>query len=144
LLFFGYIYASEKMSPVGRWETIDDKTHDVASIVNLWLDDSGLLHGKIEKVIIKPGEDPQPVCKKCTDEKKNKPLVGMEILWDFKQEKKDDPTKWTSGKILDPDEGNVYSCNLTMNKDGKSLEVRGFIGIPWIGRSQTWNRVENK
>lgn len=140
-LFFTYIFADDNMSPIGRWETIDDKTNEVSSIVTLWLDERGQLRGKVEKVIIKPGENPNPVCSKCSDEKKNQPMTGMEILWGFKQAKKEDPSKWISGKILDPDEGATYSCNLTVKEGGKSLEVRGYLGIPLLGRSQTWIRI---
>jgi uncharacterized protein (DUF2147 family) len=66
----------------------------------------------------------------------------MKIMWNFVP-KKDNPEKWVSGKILDPDDGNVYSCELTLHDGGNTLEVRGYVGIPWIGRSQTWIRVKN-
>lgn len=141
LVVSGVIYASNNTSPVGRWETIDDKTNEVSSVVTLWMDENGQLRGKVEKVIIKPGEDPNPVCSKCSGDKKNQPMTGLEILWGFKQAKKEDPSKWVSGKILDPDDGQTYSCNLTVNGDGKSLQVRGYVGIPLLGRSQTWVRI---
>ncbi|MDH4261544.1 MAG: DUF2147 domain-containing protein [Spirochaetia bacterium] len=136
------LFAGTAITPVGKWKTIDDKTHEISSIVELWIDNHGQLRGKVEKVITKPGEDPNPVCDKCTDENKNKPINGMEILWGFKQEKQNDPTKWVSGKILDPDEGEIYSCELTVLDGGKSLKVRGYIGIPLLGRSQTWLRTD--
>lgn len=150
LIFLGsLLYAAEQKtadlkSPVGQWETIDDKTHKVTSTVTLWIEKDGVLHGKVADLVIDPGDDPNPVCDKCKGEKKDKPVKGMEILWGFKPERKGNLSKWVSGKILDPDEGEVYSCILTLKEDGKSLVVRGYIGIPLLGRSQTWVRVADK
>ena len=50
--------------------------------------------------------------------------------------------KYDGGKILDPEEGKVYKCKMTLNEAGDQLEVRGYIGISLIGRSQIWTRVE--
>ena len=136
------LFAKDEITPIGKWKTIDDKTHEVTSIVALWIDDQGQLRGKVDKVIPKTGEDPNPVCKKCKYENKDKPINGMEILWGFKRAKSDDSARWINGKILDPDEGETYNCILTMDATGKSLEVRGYIGIPLLGRSQTWIRVD--
>ena len=55
--------------------------------------------------------------------------------------KKNGP-QYDSGEILDPDNGKTYRCKMKLDETGNSLEVRGFIGISLLGRSQIWNRVE--
>jgi uncharacterized protein (DUF2147 family) len=124
-------------SPVGRWQTIDDATKKPKSIVTIW-EDGGKLYGKIEQLLDPKPEDPNPVCKKCEGDKKDQPILGMQILWGMKKDGK----TWSGGRILDPNNGKVYRCNLTPVDGGKKLEVRGYIGISLIGRTQTWLRQE--
>jgi len=139
ILFAAEKSNSQKISPVGTWTTIDDKTHKPKSVVVIEMDENGKLRGKITKLILRPDEDQDPVCDKCKDSvHKDKKILGMEILWDFHKKEANDTTKWVDGKILDPNDGNIYSCNLTVKPDGSALEVRGYIGFSFIGRSQTW------
>lgn len=124
-------------TPVGYWKTIDDKQNDVRSIVKIWVHTDGTLRGRIEKLFPRPDEEPDPVCDKCKGDKKDKPVLGMEFLWDFKGS----GAIWKEGKILDPENGKVYSCQLEVLEDGKKLKVFGYIRIIFkIGRSQTWIR----
>jgi len=132
---------STEESPIGVWKTIDDKTKDVTSEVQIWKAKNGKLYGRIIKLYPKPDEEPDPVCDKCEGKNKDKKILGMVILWGFTQDEKDSEKYWIKGKILDPDNGETYSCKLTVNEGGKSLVVRGYIGISLIGRSQTWIRV---
>ena len=122
-------------SPVGTWRTIDDKTKKERSIVRI-TEQNGELKGVVEKLFDQPGDDPAHLCKECEDERKDKPIVGMTILWGLKKE----GDAWTGGEILDPKNGKIYRCKMTLSADGKSLNVRGFIGISLIGRTQTWLR----
>jgi len=62
----------------------------------------------------------------------------MMIVWGLK----DDDGVWKGGKILDPDNGKTYSCKMELAAKGQELDVRGFIGISLIGRTQTWYRQE--
>ena len=124
-------------SPEGMWKTIDDKTGEARSVIRVWTDKGELL-GKIEKLFRKPGEDPNPLCTECKDDKKDKPVIGMTILWGLKQ----DGDEWNGGHVLDPDDGKVYKCKVQLAEGGKKLEVRGFIGFSLIGRTQTWVRAE--
>ena len=124
-------------SPVGMWKTLDDKTGEARSFIKVWTE-KGELFGKIEKLVRKPDENPNPLCDKCPDEKKNKPVIGMTVLWGLKQ----DGDEWTGGYILDPDDGKTYNCKVELVDGGKKLEVRGFIGFALIGRTQTWVRAE--
>lgn len=124
-------------SPVGTWRTIDDKTKKERSIIRI-TDHNGELQGVVEKIFDQPGDDPAHLCEECKGERKDKPVIGMTILWGLKQ----DGNAWTGGEILDPNNGKVYRCKMTLSADGKSLDVRGFIGISLIGRTQTWLRQE--
>jgi len=133
--------AAEESTPIGTWRTIDDKTNEENSMVEIWKDSSGHLRGKIIKIYPKPGEDPNPLCTKCEGEKKDLPIVGLEFLWGFSQEEADNPRIWNNGEILDPNDGNIYSCILKVTPDGKKMDVRGYIGFALIGRSQTWIRA---
>jgi uncharacterized protein (DUF2147 family) len=96
------------------------------------------MFGRVEKLIVKPGEDPNRRCEQCPGDKRNKPIPGMTILWDLAQ----DGDSWTGGYILDPDNGKTYKCKLKVVDGGRRLDVRGFIGFSLLGRTQTWIRAE--
>ncbi len=124
-------------SPVGTWRSIDDKTKQERSIIGI-TEENGELKGVVEKVFDQPGDDPAHLCKECKGERKDKPIVGMTILSGMKKE----GDAWAGGEILDPKNGKTYRCKMTLSEDGKSLKVRGFIGISLIGRTQTWHREQ--
>ena len=124
-------------SPVGRWKTIDDATGKATSVVSIW-EENGKLYGRIEKLIDPDSKDPDPRCNRCEGELKGKPLVGLRILWDLGK----DGDKWSSGKVLDPDNGKVYKSLIIVEDSGKKLKVRGFIGFSLLGRTQYWLRDE--
>ena len=124
-------------SPDGMWKTLDDKTGEARSVIKVWTD-KGELFGKIEKLFGNPGEDPNPLCTLCSDDKKDKPIIGMKIMWGLKK----DGDEWNGGHILDPDDGKVYKCKVQVVDGGKKLKVRGFIGFSLLGRTQTWVRAE--
>lgn len=122
-------------SPVGQWHTLDDKTGEVKSVV-LIFEQQGVVRGRIEKVLRKDA-DPAAKCDKCSDDRKNQPVVGMEIIRGAK--KASGKNVWEDGEILDPENGKTYALRLTPIENGAKLEVRGSIGP--FGRTQTWVRV---
>ena len=128
---------AQSVSPVGVWKTIDDVTGKERSIVRI-VEVNGALQGTVENIFERPGDDPDHLCDKCKGDLKDKPVIGMTILWDLK----DKGDVWKGGKILDPDNGKTYSCKMELAEEGKELNVRGFIGISLIGRTQTWYRME--
>ena len=67
---------------------------------------------------------------------KGRPLIGLRILWDLQK----GSDQWSGGKILDPDNGKIYKCSISL--DGKKLKVRGFIGFSLLGRTQYWLRED--
>jgi uncharacterized protein (DUF2147 family) len=128
---------ADDATPVGKWKTIDDATGKPKSIVAIW-EEGGKLYGKVDKLLDPKPDDPNPVCKKCDGELKDRPILGLRILWDLHK----DGEKWSGGKIMDPDNGKTYRCNITLTEGGKKLLVRGFIGMALLGRTQTWLREE--
>lgn len=124
-------------TPVGLWKTIDDETGKAKSFVRI-VDDGGVLVGRIEKLIDPAKAD--AVCDACTDARKGKPILGMTILEGVT--KSADEAAWDGGSILDPNNGKTYKVRLTPKDGGKALDVRGYIGLPLLGRTQTWQRAE--
>ena len=129
--------AFAQVSPVGLWKTIDDDTKKEKSLVRI-TENNGVHSGKIEK-FLDPDSKPDAVCDKCTDERKDKPILGMTILRNLKQST-GDKTVYDGGDIVDPNNGKVYRSRLKPIEDGKKLEMRGYIG-PFY-RTQVWLRVE--
>lgn len=124
-------------SPVGLWKNIDDESGKPKALIRITETD-GVLTGRIEKLFREPGEDQAPKCIKCDGANKDQPVLGMVILTGLKK----DQDEYNGGTILDPNNGNVYKSKLKVDRDGKKLSVRGYIGFSWIGRSQVWLREE--
>jgi uncharacterized protein (DUF2147 family) len=122
-------------SPVGQWHTSDEKTGELKSLVIIF-EQQGVMKGRVEKVLRKDA-DPAAKCDKCSDDRKNQPVVGLEIIRGAK--KASGKNVWEDGEILDPENGRTYSLRLTPIENGAKLEVRGSFGP--IGRTQTWVRV---
>ena len=115
----------------GKWKTIDDETKQAKSIVEIYKKGDQYF-GRISQLLIKPAN---PNCAECKDDRKNKPIQGMEIIRNLKK----DGDEFTGGTITDPKTGKTYKCTIT--RSGDNLNVRGYIGLSFIGRSQTWQKV---
>jgi uncharacterized protein (DUF2147 family) len=125
-----------QMSPVGTWNSVDDKTKELKSEIVI-SDAAGVLSGKVTKLLRKD-MDQKALCDKCTDDRKDKQIIGLEIIRGAKKAEGKDV--WEEGKILDPENGKNYTLRLTPIEGGKKLEVRG--SVLGIGRTQTWVRVQ--
>ncbi|MBV8467536.1 MAG: DUF2147 domain-containing protein [Burkholderiales bacterium] len=128
--------AMAQSSPVGLWKTIDDDGKTEKSLVRI-TENNGVLSGAIEKVFDVSKQN--DVCQKCEDDRKNKPIVGLQIIRGVHQDA-DDKTLWTEGTILDPENGKTYKTRLMTLEGGKKLQMRGYIGFFY--RTQVWVRVE--
>ena len=135
LLLAGVSFAAD-MTPVGTWRSVDDKTGAAKAQIVI-SDKGGVLIGRIEKLLRKEA-DPNAVCEKCTDDRKGKPMVGLDIIRGAKKAEGKDV--WEDGKILDPESGRNYTLRLTPKDGGSKLDVRG--SVLGIGRTQTWVRVK--
>ena len=130
---------AQSASPAGLWKTIDDDTKKDKSLVRI-VDNGGVFSGKVEK-IVDPDAPKDAVCKDCDDDRKDKPVIGMTIIRNMKQSA-DDKAVFEGGDILDPKNGKVYKSRMKLLEGGAKLDVRGYIGTPMFGRTQTWTRVE--
>lgn len=128
--------AMAQASPVGLWKTIDDDGKTEKSLVRI-TENGGVLTGSIEKIF--DASRQTGVCDKCEDDRKNKPVLGLQIIRGVKQDA-DDKTLWSGGEILDPEKGKTYKTRLKPIEGGKKLEMRGYIGFFY--RTQVWVRVE--
>ena len=128
--------ALAQVTPVGVWQSIDDKTNEPKSQIRI-SEAGGALSGRIEKLLRKEAKQ-DAVCDECTDDRKGKPLIGLEIIRGAKKAEGKDV--WEDGKILDPENGKSYALRLTPIDGGKKLEVRGYLGPFW--RTQTWTRAQ--
>ncbi len=137
LLSLAAVSALAQMSPVGVWKTIDDDTKKEKSLVRI-TESNGVFSGRIDK-LLDPDTKQDAVCEKCSDDRKDKPVLGMTIMRGVKQNA-DDPAVYDAGHILDPNNGKIYRLRLKPVDGGKKLEMRGYIG-PFY-RTQVWHRVE--
>jgi uncharacterized protein (DUF2147 family) len=128
-------HANNQNSPVGRWITIDDASGKPASIVVL-REENGRITGTIDRAYDPYPKESNSKCTACQGELKDKPLVGMKILWNLSWQ----GDRWTGGMIFDPDSGKTYNCSLAMENGGSKMKVRGFIGVSLFGRTQYWQR----
>ncbi len=128
--------ALAQMTPVGLWKTIDDDGKTEKSLVRI-TDSGGVLSGSIEKIFEAGKQDEK--CDKCTDDRKDKPVLGMTIIRNVRQDA-DDKALWGGGDILDPTNGKTYKTRLKPVDGGKAMEMRGYIGFFY--RTQVWRRVE--
>lgn len=128
---------ADDASPAGLWKNIDDATGKPRALIRI-TESNGTLQGKIEKVFPAPNESQNPKCEKCEGANKDAPIVGLVILSGLKK----DGEEYAGGQILDPDNGKTYSSKVRLTDAGKKLSVRGYLGVPMLGRSQTWLRQE--
>lgn len=128
---------AEEGGPSGLWKNVDDVSGKPRALIRI-TEVNGVLQGRIEKVFPGPSENPNPPCDKCEGANKGTPVIGLTILSGLQK----DGDQYTGGEILDPDNGKVYRSKVHLLEGGKKLSVRGYIGVPVLGRSQTWIRQE--
>lgn len=128
---------ADDSSPAGLWRNIDDISGKPRALIRI-TELNGTLQGKIEKVFPGPDEGPNPKCEKCVGASKDAPIVGLVILSGLRR----DGEEFAGGQILDPDNGKTYRSKVQLIDGGRKLNVRGYIGVPLLGRTQTWVRQE--
>ena len=116
----------------GRWKTIDSDTGKPKSIVEITRAANGTLSGRIIE-LLNPSK-PNPVCDKCKDDRKNKPIKGMEIIRAMRK----DGATYSGGTILRPADGKVFKSKMQLIEGGKKLEVSGCVAF--ICKEQIWVR----
>jgi len=128
---------SQDASPTGLWKNIDDTTGKPRALIRI-SESNGMLQGKIEQVFPAPGEGPNPRCTKCEGINRDAPVIGLVIMSGLRK----DGDEYVDGQILDPDSGKTYHSKAKLVDNGRKLDVRGYVGVPLLGRTQTWVREE--
>jgi uncharacterized protein (DUF2147 family) len=119
----------------GTWQTVDDKTGEVKSVIEIYKS-KGKIYGKVLKVLVLDAPD-SSTCQDCDGRFKGKPIIGLEIMWDFEKRGK----YYKNGFILDPETGKQYNCKIWLNtEDSNRLNVRGY--VLFLYRTQEWIRLK--
>ncbi len=106
----------------GVWKTIDDETGEAKSLVQIY-PYQGKMYGRV--ISLFKNQD-----KKAVGIQGDPKIIGLDVIWDMS----DKGERWKGGRILDPQKGKIYGCEIW--RDGNNLIVRGKIGP--FGRNQTW------
>lgn len=120
----------------GVWKQIDENGK-VGALVTI-SEENGVYIGRLSRLFLDPGDDPNPVCTECPGARHNKPILGLVFIEGMKQSGLD----YEGGTILDPDTGKLYKASMSLDPGGSRLTVRGYVGLSIFGRSQTWTRVQ--
>jgi uncharacterized protein (DUF2147 family) len=127
--------AKPHTTAAGFWEEADDK-----GVVGAWFlfeEKEGFFNGRLVKAFPKPGDPVIETCTKCTGDQKNAQMMGLTIVNGMKR----NGLVYKDGSILDPRDGSVYHAQMKMSPDGKTLDVRGYLLMPLLGKTQTWKRL---
>jgi uncharacterized protein (DUF2147 family) len=126
----------QQPTAAGLWQKLDEETKKPV-IWFLFVDHGGVFEGYAAKLFSQPGEDPNPVCSRCTDDRKGMPLLGLPMIREMKRV----GLRYEGGTVLDPRDGKVYSAVMTLDPAKGILTLRGYLGFEFLGKNDVWYRV---
>ena len=134
VLLISSTFYAQSNGVTGKWKTVDDETGQAKSIVDIF-EKSGKIYGKVTEIF--DTEHKKDLCKDCSGEDANKPILGLTIIKGLSK----DGNEYNSGEIMDPKNGRHYKCTIVLQSKDK-LKVRGYIGFALLGRTKYWYRVK--
>jgi len=135
LISAGHAFGAEPTA-AGLWQATDNDSGQPTGWF-LIRNHDGVYDGTIVKMFLRPGESPNVACSQCTDDRRDKPWLGLDIIRGMRQ----NGLTYTDGTILDPRYGRIYGAMMTLTPDGLTLIVRGYLGISLFGQNQYWSRL---
>ena len=120
---------------------IDDKTSEVKAIIEIKPNDQGVYTGTIKTITPRVGYQPKEFCYKCPAPYTNQPILGLKTFTGLTLAK-DKDNEYANGKVIDPLTGKIYSLKAKLSTNGNRLNLRGYIGVSTLRRTQTWLRVK--
>lgn len=139
LAFPSLIQASPSLSPVGLWETPEGKGGKAHVKIEPC---AGKLCGHIVWLELPNDKEGRPKTDRRNSDAslRVRPILGLPLLNGFLPDP-ERPDRWIEGRIYNPEDGEIYRSTMTLGPDG-TLDVRGYVGLPLLGKSQVWKRVE--
>ena len=127
-----FAFSQTNADVVGQWYNAEKD-----AVITLF-EDGQTVSGKITWMKFPNDENGNPKTDPLNPDEKlrSRARMGMVMMSGFAY---DEDNVWDDGELYDPKKGKTYSGMVTL-KDANTLDLRGYIGFSFLGRSSTWTR----